>query len=182
MLRHIQRRATSLVKGLEHKPYEEQPQALGLLSLDRRRLITLYTSLKRGYSKIGSSPRQPATGQEDKVLSCARGSLGWTSGKNASLRVCGHWNGLPRKVAEPLSLEVFKTSCSSQYHGLVDKVLLGHRPKSHFTSIIYPLLTSSSNCSKKTLKLARVAHQKLEQAVNSRLDNPNVGPSQDSGE
>lgn len=127
MLRHIQRRATSLVKGLEHKPYEEQPQALGLLSLDRRRLITLYNSLKRGYSKIGSSPRQPATGQEDKVLSCARGSLGWTSGKKASLRVCGHWNGLPRKVAEPLSLEVFKTSCSSQYRGLVDKVLLGHR-------------------------------------------------------
>lgn len=31
-----------------------------------------------------SSPRQPATGQEDTVLSCARGSSGWTLGKKSS--------------------------------------------------------------------------------------------------
>ncbi|KAK4818888.1 hypothetical protein QYF61_021405 [Mycteria americana] len=84
-LERVQRRATELGKGLEHKADGERLRDLGLFSLEKRRLrgdlIALYNCLKGGGREVGSV---------------------------SSPRVVKHWNRLPREVVESPSLEEFK--------------------------------------------------------------------------
>ncbi|KAK4826628.1 hypothetical protein QYF61_010556 [Mycteria americana] len=85
-LERVQRRATELGKGLEHKADGERLRDLGLFSLEKRRLrgdlIALYNCLKGGGREVGSV---------------------------SSPRVVQHWHRLPRAVVESPSLGVFKS-------------------------------------------------------------------------
>ncbi|KAK4805807.1 hypothetical protein QYF61_000413 [Mycteria americana] len=84
-LERVQRRATELGKGLEHKADGERLRNLGLFSLEKRRLrgdlIALYNCLKGGGREVGSG---------------------------SSPRVIKPWNRLPREVVESPPLEAFK--------------------------------------------------------------------------
>ncbi|GAB0183243.1 triadin [Grus japonensis] len=118
LLERVQRRATKMIRWLEHLSYEDRLRDLGLFSLQKRRL----QYLKEAYMKAGEGlftstciDRTRSNGLKNEE---GRFRLDIRK-KFFTVRVVRHWNRLPREAVAAPSLEVFKARLDGAFGNLV---------------------------------------------------------------
>ncbi|KFQ89893.1 hypothetical protein N337_03477, partial [Phoenicopterus ruber ruber] len=126
LLERVQRRATKMIRGLEHLSYEDRLRELGLFSLEKRRLwgdlIAAFQYLKGAYKKDGDKPFSRSCCDRTKrngfKLKEGRFRLDVRE-KFCTMRMEKHWHRLPREVVDAPSLETFKVRLDGALGSLI---------------------------------------------------------------
>ncbi|KAK4826983.1 hypothetical protein QYF61_013083 [Mycteria americana] len=123
LLERVQRRATKMIRGLEHLSYEDRLREF--FSLRKRRLrgdLTTFQYLKGAYKKAGEGLFTRACSDRTRgngfKLKEGRFRLDIRK-KFFTMRVVRHGNRLPREVVDAPSLEVFKARLDGALTDLV---------------------------------------------------------------
>ncbi|KFQ76770.1 hypothetical protein N337_09100, partial [Phoenicopterus ruber ruber] len=126
LLERVQRRATKMIREMEHLSYEDRLRELGLFSLEKTRLRgeprAAFQYLKGAYKKAGEGLLTRACGDRTRgngfKLKEGRFRLDRRK-KFFTLRVMRHWNRLPREAVDAPSPEVLKARLDGALSNLV---------------------------------------------------------------